>query len=113
MEAVVRLSFVRRARVVAEPVTDYIRFEHSTTDSNVNAGELVRWLPRRPARDLLLPANDYWVFDGQRVQYNFFSGDGAFVGNAVSDDPAVVKRCAAAFEAVWEQAVPHQEYRLR
>ena len=37
---------VRRARVVSEPVTDYIRFEHATTDSNVAAGEQVRWLPR-------------------------------------------------------------------
>jgi hypothetical protein len=25
----------------------------------------------------------------------------------------VVKQCAAAFEAVWERAVPHGEYQLR
>src|SRR5688572_9712861 len=44
---------VRRARIVSEPVTDYIRFEHSVTDSmNIKAGELVRWLPRRQVSDL-------------------------------------------------------------
>ena len=52
---------VRRARVVCEPVTGYIRFEHATTGSNADAGEDVRWLPRHLATGLLLPANDYWV----------------------------------------------------
>jgi hypothetical protein len=48
--------------VVSEPVTDYIRFEHATTGSNLVVGEDVRWLPRHLATGLLLPANDYWVF---------------------------------------------------
>lgn len=29
-----------------------------------------------------------------------------------TDDPAVVKLCADAFEAVWDLAVPHADYRL-
>lgn len=28
-----------------------------------------------------------------------------------TDDPATVKLCTDAFEAVWERAVPHAEYR--
>ncbi|MEV5503578.1 DUF6879 family protein, partial [Nonomuraea fuscirosea] len=28
---------------------------------NIKAGELVRWLARRQASDLLLPGNDLWV----------------------------------------------------
>lgn len=103
---------IRRARVICEPVTDYIRFEHATTESNVSAGEDVRWLPRHLATGLLLPANDYWVFDGQRVQFNYFSGPGESLDSRMSDDPVLVKQCAAAFEAVWERAIPHQDYQL-
>jgi hypothetical protein len=104
---------VRRARVVCEPVTDYIRFEHATTASNVAAGEDVRWLRRHLATGLLLPANDYWVFDDQQAQFNYFSGPGEFLDTRLSGDPAIVTQCAAAFEAVWERAIPHQDYRLR
>ncbi len=46
---------VRRVRIVSEPVSDYIRFEHATTASNVTAGERIRWLPRQSATGLLLP----------------------------------------------------------
>jgi hypothetical protein len=104
---------VRRARVVSEPVTDYIRFEYATTMASIVAGEDVRWLPRHLATGLLLPANDYWVFDGQRAQFNYFSGPGEFLDTRLCDDPAIVKQCAGAFEAVWERAIPHQDYELR
>lgn len=73
----------------------------------------VRWLPRRESSDLLLPGNDCWVFDNQRVQFNYFSGIGDFLAAELSDDPVVVKQCAAAFEAVWDRAVSHGEYQLR
>ena len=70
--------------------------------------------PARSFRDdLLLPGNDCWVFDNQRVQFNYFSGIGDFLAAELSDEPVVVKQCAAAFEAVWERAVPHGDYRLR
>jgi hypothetical protein len=104
---------VRRARVISEPVTEYIAFEHATTDSNVAAGEQVRWLPRRAASDLLFPGNDCWVFDDRLVRFGYFSGVGEFLGTELCDDPVVVSRCAAAFEAVWERAVPHGEHQLR
>ncbi|WP_405681840.1 DUF6879 family protein [Streptomyces sp. NBC_00057] len=51
---------VRRARVISEPVTDYIRFEHAITDANLRAGEEIRWLPRRRASTLALPGDDFW-----------------------------------------------------
>lgn len=67
---------VRRARVVSEPVTQYIRWEHYVTHSNVAAGEQVRWLSRRDAIGVLLPANDFWIFDGRLMRVHHFSGDG-------------------------------------
>ncbi|WP_433256311.1 DUF6879 family protein [Streptosporangium sp. CA-135522] len=104
---------VRRARVVSEPVTDYIRFEHSVTDSmNITAGESVRWLPRRQASDLALPGNDFWVFDDHLVRFGFFDGEGHYLGEELTEDPALVKLCLTAFEAIWERAVDHSEYKL-
>ncbi|MEU7166831.1 DUF6879 family protein [Streptomyces morookaense] len=103
---------MRRARVVSEPVSDYIRFEHEGTLLNIEAGELIRWLPRRHASDIPLPGNDFWLFDQRVVRFGHFSGNGAYVGDAFTDQPAVAKMCAAAFEAVWERAVPHHEYQV-
>ena len=103
---------VRRARIVSEPVTPYIRFEYDVTDSmNVAAGEQVRWLLRLRASDLALPGNDFWVFDDRLVRFGHFAGDGTVIGHELSDDPAVVKLCATAFGAVWERAIDHKDYR--
>jgi len=102
----------RRARIVSEPITDYIRYEYEIADdNNIAPGERVRWLPRRRASDLCLPGNDFWVFDDRLVRFGHFTGDGEFVENELSDDPAVIRLCASAFEAVWERAIPHADYR--
>ncbi|MFD7625264.1 DUF6879 family protein [Streptomyces sp. NPDC059851] len=103
---------VRRARVVSEPVTDYIRYEHAGTVVNLHAGEQVRWLPRRQASDIALPGNDCWVFDGEIVLFNHFSGDGNWSepGWEVRSEPAVARLASAAFEAVWERGIPHEKY---
>ena len=102
----------RRARVVSEPVSDFIRFEYKATeDLNIAAGEEVRWLPRRRASDLCLPGNDFWLFDDRMIRFHYFSGDGDIVEDELVCDPAVIRTCAAAFEAVWERAIPHAEYR--
>ncbi|MGK5529823.1 DUF6879 family protein [Streptomyces sp. URMC 129] len=101
---------MRRARVVSEPVSDYIAYEHSFTFTNVAAGEEVRWLPRRNASDLCLPGNDFWLFDGRVVQFNIFDGNGRWVHTDQVEDPAVAERCAATFDAVWERAIPHGKY---
>ncbi|MDX3766071.1 MULTISPECIES: DUF6879 family protein [unclassified Streptomyces] len=101
---------IRRARIVSEPVSDYIAFEHSGTFTNVAAGEQIRWLPRRSASDLALPGNDFWLFDGRLVQFNVFDGVGRWVHTDQTEDAAVAKLCASAFEAVWERAIPHEKY---
>jgi hypothetical protein len=101
----------RRARVVSEPLADYIRFEYESTALNVAAGEQVRWLPRRRGAGLLVPLNDYWVLDDRLVRFGYFAGNGDFLGDELTDDPAIARACAEAFEAVWERAIPHDEYR--
>lgn len=105
---------VRRARIVSEPVSDYVRFEHHMTAANVTAGEDVRWLPRRRASDLALPGNDFWLLDGEVVLFHHFDGDGEVAPDdeEVRTDRAAVKLCADAFTAVWARAVPHADYTI-
>ncbi|MGW8377556.1 DUF6879 family protein [Streptomyces sp. ODS28] len=111
-DTVARGVAVRRARIVSEPVSEYIRWEHYVTRANVTAGEQVRWLPRRLASDLALPGNDYWCFDGALLRIHHFSGDGDVVEDELTDDAATVKLCATAFEAVWKRAIPHEAYEV-
>ncbi len=103
---------VRRARVVSEPVSEYIRYEHAGTVVNLGAGEQVRWLPRRRASDIALPGNDFWLIDDRLIRWNHFTGDGASGGGEISDEPTTAKLCADAFEAVWARAIPHDEYKI-
>jgi Family of unknown function (DUF6879) len=102
---------VQRARIVSEPISEYIRFEYEiTTALNLAAGEEVRWLPRRQASDLALPGNDFWLFDGRVVMLNHFYGAGEPTDHEVSHDPDLIKLCAASFAAVWARAIPHNQY---
>jgi hypothetical protein len=109
--AVARGVSFRRARIVSEPITPYIRFEYDVTEStNLAAGERVRWLPRRHASDLCLPGNDFWLLDGRLIRFAHFAGNGDFLEDALTEDPAVARLCASAFEAVWERATDHEKY---
>jgi hypothetical protein len=105
------ISF-RRARIISEPLSDFTRFEYAiTAGMNVAAGEQVRWLPRRRASDLCLPGNDFWVLDDRLVRFGHFAGNGDFLEHELTGDPMVVKLCTSAFEAVWERAIDHEDYR--
>ncbi|MFJ8476234.1 DUF6879 family protein [Kitasatospora sp. NPDC094011] len=102
---------MRRARIVSEPVTAYIRWEHAITERhNIALGEQVRWLPRSKASDLALPGNDLWLIDDRLVLFHWFTGDGEWAGHEFTEGPATVKMVATAFEAVWDRATPHAQY---
>ncbi|MBL1099541.1 DUF6879 family protein [Streptomyces coffeae] len=109
-EAVGRGVVIRRARIVSEPVTDYIRYEHALTPVNIAVGEQVRWLPRPQTSEIALPGNDLWLIDDRLILFHFFTGDGGWAGHEYSEDPTVVKLCASAFEAVWERGVDHEKF---
>ncbi|MEU3265151.1 DUF6879 family protein [Streptomyces bacillaris] len=110
-EAVSRGVEVRRARIVSTPVSEYIRFEYDVTAGlNIAAGENVRWLSRRNATSLLLPGNDFWVFDSTLVYVNHFDGEGEPTEPELTKDPEIVQLCGSAFEAVWKVATPHADF---
>lgn len=108
--AVSRGVVVRRARVVSEPVSEYIRWEHYVTRANQIAGEEVRWLPRRQTTDVPMPGNDFWLFDGTLLRVHHFAGDGSLVKDELTDDAKALKLCASAFEEIWKRATPHDRY---
>lgn len=101
---------LRRLRVVSEPVTDYIRFEWLDAAQLVAAGEDVRWLPRRKTSKLLLPGNDFWMFDRHTVVFTHFSGAGHVLGHEVTTNSDIVVGCSAAFNQAWAVAIPHNQY---
>ena len=103
---------VRRARIVCEPVSDYIRFSYAGAQPNIDAGEQIRWLPRRRASRIALPGNDFWLFDQERALFNYFTGDGRSAGHELATDLGAVRLCGTAFQAVWVAAIPHDQYQL-
>lgn len=102
----------RRVRVISEPVTDYIRYVWAGTSVNIDAGEEIKWLPRRLLISAIaLPGNDFWLFDDSTVVFTVFTGKGDVFERQLTTDPAVIQLCQSAFEATWKIAIPHSEYR--
>jgi hypothetical protein len=102
----------RRLRIIAEPASDYIRWEHAISDGNVEAGEDLRWLPRSQAFDLMLPGADLWLFDQRRIRFGIQRGDGHRGTYELSSDPRLVRDVVASFEMAWERATPHADYKI-
>ncbi|WP_246268179.1 DUF6879 family protein [Nonomuraea typhae] len=112
-EAVSRGVVIRRLRIISEPVTPYIRWEHRLTPENISAGEDVRWLPRKRAYDLLLPGADLWMFDQRLVRFHHNAGDGRSLKEyEFVSDPRRVAQTVGAFEMAWERAIPHDGYKI-
>jgi hypothetical protein len=101
---------VRRARVVSEPLSDYQRWSYSIALPMVEAGEDIRWVPRRLVSSVALPGNDFYLFDDHLAVFLLYSGKGLSAGMTSSADPAVLRLCRSAFEAVWKLSIPHREY---
>lgn len=101
---------VRRARIVSEPLSDYQRWSYSIAYPMVEAGEDIRWVPRRLVSSVALPGNDFYLFDDRLAVFLLYSGNGMAQGRLSSADPAVIRLCRSAFEAVWKLSIPHREY---
>ncbi|MFD7158830.1 DUF6879 family protein [Kribbella sp. NPDC059898] len=101
---------VRRARVVSEPLSDYQRWSYSIAHPMVEAGEDIRWVPRRLTSTICLPGNDFYLIDNLQVVFLHYAGSGLNTAFTTTTDPAVVEMCSSAFERVWALAVPHREY---
>lgn len=101
---------IRRARIVSEPLSDYQRWSHSIAQPMVDAGEDIRWVPRRLVSSVALPGNDFYLFDGSLLVFLLYAGNGLSTDKCVSMDPEAIRLCRSAFDAVWGLAVSHGEY---
>ena len=112
-EAVGRGVTMRRLRIYSQPATRYIEWEYALTPQNIEAGEDVRWLPRKRAYDLLLPGADLWMFDNRLVRFHHNAGDGRSLKEyEFVSDPRRIMQVVGSFEMAWERATPHADHKL-
>lgn len=104
---------VQRVRVVTEPHTDYIRWELALDPQNIGAGEDIRYLPRHRTEGIVLPAEDCWLFDDDRLVLSLFKPGGGSGGFARASDPALIRQYRVVCGQVWSRAVPYAQYVAR
>lgn len=98
-----------RIRVLTEPLTDYLRFELSFTQQNVDAGEDIRVMPLDRARELDLLSEDFWLLDDALAAVMHFDRNGFCYADAVTE-PHEVRRFREIRDRAWENAVPFRDY---
>ena len=101
---------VRRARIVSEPLSDYQRWSYSIANTMVEAGEDIRWVPRRLVSSVAIPGNDFYLFDDHLIVFLIYAGNGLSTDKIMSTDPADIRLCRSAFEAVWKLSIAHSDY---
>jgi hypothetical protein len=82
-----------RVHVIADPLTDYLRYELACYESSVAAGEDIRILPADIAAGLDLPDFDYWLFDDERAAVQKYGDRGTWLGAELVTEPGFVAAC--------------------
>ncbi len=101
---------VQRARIVSVPHGDYTRWGFAVAPHSIAAGEDIRYLPRRLARGIDFPAEDYWLFDDDTLVWSVFSDGGRTGGFAREFDADPIAGCRTVRDEIWARAVPFAEY---
>jgi hypothetical protein len=109
-ETVERGITLERLRVVTVPHSGYTRWLLSQTDTRLEVGEAVRWLPRHLANPTDVPGDDYWLFDDDTVAFTTFAATGEFMGLSITTDPGIVGRCMQARAMLWPNGIDHTRY---
>lgn len=104
---------VQRARVVTEPVTDYVRFEHAMARFNAAAGEQLYWVPRQLTTGIAFPEHDFWLVDEEVVAFHIFTEDGRSFSAKLVTDRAAVEQCMRVRDHLLVIGIPHERYLLR
>lgn len=98
---------IERVRVVDEPLTRYQAWERWCDRWNAEAGEVIKYMPRRRAVEVgLLPAagpQDWWLLDDELLLNVIFDGDGRMLRVERTDD----RQAVAAARSWRESAITH------
>nr|WP_229784219.1 DUF6879 family protein [Pilimelia anulata] len=68
---------LRRARIVSEPLSRYQQWSVLVAPPMVDAGEDIRWCPRRLVCEIGIPGNDFYLLDGRIAVFLHYEGDGS------------------------------------
>lgn len=101
-----------RVHVVAEPLTDYLRYELDFYRLSVAAGEDIRILPRTDAAGLDLPDFDYWLFD-EAAAVMIYDESTRFLRAELVSDPGFLADCRRWRDIAMSHAVPLADYTSR
>jgi hypothetical protein len=101
---------IARVHVIAEPLTDYLRYELACYESSAAAGEDIRILPAGAAAGLDLPDFDYWLFDDLRAAVQYYGARGAWLRAELVTDTAFIASCRRWRDAAMSAALPLHAY---
>lgn len=103
---------MRRVHVVAEPLTDYLRFELCWSyPFSVAAGEEIRIVSVADAAwPVDVPRHDFWLFDSCRLIDMHYDDHGNWLGVEPVDDPGRIVAANHARDAALHRSVPWATY---
>ncbi|MFJ3162126.1 DUF6879 family protein [Streptomyces kanasensis] len=102
-----------RVRLVDDPPTVGQLFLLDNARRNCAVGEDIRNLARQEAERLMLPAEDFWLFDSRYVALLNFDDDDNLLDAELISEPAAVNRYAQIRDAAWHHAVKYDEFAAR
>jgi hypothetical protein len=102
---------VGRVRILAEPPTDYQRWELWAARWHADAGEQIGYLGRSQAVALGLPTDhDWWLLDEQAVIVMRFDETGRIAGKELVTDPGIVAQHREWRDLAVRHAIPAEEF---
>jgi hypothetical protein len=104
--------YVRRVRVLAPPLSDYIRmqFDWGYVDNVTIRGEGIRILDLSRTPEVELPDCDFWLFNDEIVLKLIYAEDGTQMGSEVLTDADPVEFCRYR-EVALQYVIPFFTYR--
>jgi hypothetical protein len=101
---------IGRVRVVADPPTDYQRWEMWGTPWHTAAGEQILYLPRQRAAASGIPlGSDWWLLDDEYLITNWFTDTGEPDFMTLTSDPALVDQHRKWRDLAVRDAVPVEQ----
>jgi hypothetical protein len=105
---------MHRVHAVAEPLTDYLRFELSWGyPPHLLAGEDIRIIDVTDGWPDELPRRDFHLFDNSELYDALYADDGTWLGVERIYDPARIVQACRWRDALWHYAMPLTDYFAR
>lgn len=103
---------MQRVHVVAEPLSDYLRYEFGWAYEHTSAaGEDIRLIPVAPGQwPEGLPHYDYWLFDSSVLVAMHYEDDGVFSAAEIIDEPEKIVQANYWRDLAVTLSVPYRRY---